>query len=422
MTVNGRTTGLILCAWLLVPALAAAQSAPAPQPTQRAQMDEDIEILRRLLNSKLQGQYPPAKELARAWTWNDCMSCHATAGNTLFRSLDANTMWPMDVTPYLNVNRLQRVMDANRVLPDLRTPANNPLNFFIPQSPPYVWVNSFDPHGFHPGHWTVIHPAAGSLDTEGVYLKGQGVVYTLTLPPPQAQGKSEAAKPAPKPASDWDRVRHELRHEKPEPEHKERPRKEPTLAEIILQVLLENGHHFGQLGDNEGLTVVVTFRGDEQPQAKAADPAPQADPATQKSAAASTSGNPGQDYELLGDLHLKQGKAAEAERAYQQAISESKNPQRTVTLWGKYAQVLLSEGKVEEARRVLEQALNEKKKERADPPPARPRAATAPTLPGKLIITASKKLLDQAAGGKMSLDDFQKAASVEYVNVAPPQE
>src|SRR5205823_4232721 len=46
-------------------------------------------------------------------------------------------------------------------------------------------------------------------DVEGVYLKGHGVVYTLTLPPmPQDQPKAPSASKA---LSDWERARLELR-------------------------------------------------------------------------------------------------------------------------------------------------------------------------------------------------------------------
>jgi hypothetical protein len=426
MTVNARKMGLILCAWLLVPALAAADPAAPAQdrpPAQRTQMSEDIEVLRRLLDSKLQAQYPPAKQLAEAWHWTNCASCHSSVhqyldlvgkslSNQTYSTLGLLQSHPLiysDDLTWSGPHRLGMDSSPNQAFWVFRG-SDNTLNL------------STAPHWLLPDGSSLMPHRL--LDTEGVYLKGQGVVYTLTLPPPQPKAKADAAKAPPKSVSDWDRVRGELRHEKPEAEHKDRPRKEPSLAEILLQVLAENGHHFGQLGENESLTVVVTFRGGDQPQARAASK-PTSDPnsTADKAAASSTSRTPGQDYELLGDLHLKQGKAAEAERAYQQAIGESKSSQRTVALWGKYAQALLSEGKVEEAQRILEQALNERKKEQPNPPqPAQPRDGTQPALPGKLIITASKKLLDQATGGKMSLDDFQKAAAVEYVNLSPPQE
>jgi hypothetical protein len=45
----------------------------------------------------------------------------------------------------------------------------------------------------------------------------------------------------------------------------------------------------------------------------------------------------------------------------------------------------------------------------------KPTETKATPLPSKLVITASKKLLDDVGSGKMSFDDFKKAVSVEYV-------
>jgi hypothetical protein len=430
-----RTTALVLAAWCLLPALAAAQAAPpAAERTAAAnpQMYEDIEILRRLLNSKLENQYAPARQLVRAWTWNDCASCHNTAltGGNLFWSLDAN-----------DPNSGKRWVELQN--PDIyhfHTATgfkNNQLylldNFNLYGKQPWQIIQG---QPYHTGHpiaidlgFPLTHPA-GHLDTEGVYLKGQGVVYTLTLPPPQSKAKAEVAPAPANPVSDWDRVRRELHNEKPEPAKKEPPPREPTLTEILLGVLAENGRYFTQLGDNESLTVVVTFRGVDPPPAPAAG-ATGKEAAAAKSAAGTlseaiganlTREAAGQDYELLGDLHQKQGKLAEAAQAFRQALGQHPEPNRVPTLYRKLAQVLLSEGKDDEARQVLEKWLAERKREQ--PPaarPAAPAAAKRAPLPAKLIVTAPKKLLDAVDAGKISREEFQKAAGVEYVNVAPQQ-
>src|SRR5205823_6170293 len=101
---------------------------------------------------------------------------------------------------------------------------------------------------------------AGALATEGTYLKGQGIVFTLTLPPPQRDPRPEVPKPTPKPPNDWERMRKELRQEKPQNEETAQPQKELRLSDIILKMLAENGRHFTQLGENESLTVAITFR------------------------------------------------------------------------------------------------------------------------------------------------------------------
>jgi hypothetical protein len=48
-------------------------------------------------------------------------------------------------------------------------------------------------------------------------------------------------------------------------------------------------------------------------------------------------------------------------------------------------------------------------------------SAAAAALPAKLIISAPKKLLDQAGGGKLSFEEFKKAATVEYLTFAGPE-
>lgn len=96
---------------------------------------------------------------------------------------------------------------------------------------------------------------------EGVYLKGYGVVYTATLPPPPsdptAGSKADARNKAP--LDPWERTRMELHGQTPEPEAKAVPA-HPSLSEVILKVLAENGRHFGGLQDGERITVAVTFR------------------------------------------------------------------------------------------------------------------------------------------------------------------
>jgi hypothetical protein len=421
--VQRTKTALLLSIWLLVPGLAAGQSALTPPATvgQRTQMYEDIEVLRRLLNGKLQSQYAPARQLASAWLRNNCSSCHTNAqagtyGNDSWmlyhhtlRPADFTTTWSNNVNQHWLQSGVFGLGDPNRGKYWLQQELPNTLNA-NQNLLRYTQLDS----GFVEAH---------PLDTQGVYLKGQGVVYTLTLPLPQAKPKADAAKAPPRPASDWDRVRREVRNEKPEPEKKETPRKEPTLADILLQVLLENGHHFTQLGDNDSLSIVVTFPANGQAPVNAPNtPRVDATFLAPNAPAPSSPDNSGQDYELLGDLHLKQGKAADAEKAYQQAIAQSTSTRRTAALRGKYAQALLSEGKTEEAAHILNQSLAEMKKEQAVPPqPSQPAAAARPALPAKLIVSASKKLLEQAAGSKMSLEDFQKMATVEYLNFTPPQ-
>ncbi len=397
-----RVTAGVLAAWLLLPGLAAAQAQPAAaEPQRRPQLNEDIEILRRLLNSRLENEYAPVRQGGLTWAWTNCASCHDT-GTAHWQILqdDSRSLSPK---PNANAPRQSFLTLSDGASANWLLPADHAQNFALAHDT-LVPLNH-------------LH-AAGHLDTEGVYLRGQGVVYTVTLPPP-GRGKAEP-RPAPaKPVSEWDRVRRELRGEKPEP-GKQEPARKPTLTEIILRVLAENGRHFTELSPNESLTVVVTFRGGDPPPAPAAG-ATKAPPGaagngtatfTQELSEWMAREGAGQDYELLGDLHQKQGKTAEAIQAYQQALKQHPDWKRSAALFRKLAQALLSEGKDEEARELLTKALAERKKEPAAPPAETKRSP----LPAKLIVTVPKGLLDAVASGRMNLDDFQKAARVEQVN------
>jgi hypothetical protein len=275
-------------------------------------------------------------------------------------------------------------------------------------------------------------------DAEGVYLKGQGVVYTVTLPPMRHDVKGGPVKPSAKPLSDWERVRSELRGEKP-PAEAAPASAPPSLAETLLRLLAKNGHHFTQLSPRQTLTVVVTFR----------EPAPKTAPAGASVTAGSpatsmpgpSGGNPGtmpgmaggtpgmpmmpgtgrppataRDYELLGDLHLKQGRAQEASASYKKALECLQTHNRATadhfTLQRKLAVtgVLLAEqsppAQREAAVRRALDFLQRVDREAKGMPGAR--------LPARLIISAPKSLLDQAGSGKMSFADFRRAASVEF--------
>jgi hypothetical protein len=416
-------------------------------------MYEDIEVLRRLLNSKLQAEYPPARQFLEAMRREDCASCHSSV-HQWPDSYRRRLIGHPGSTLQLNNGTVNTFVTPSQLLNDgtvntfVTPPQSNqlvPSDDFFRLSPwvdigqnRNVWLFSDADTVFKYStspHWLVLDRslslAERLLDIEGVYLKGQGVVYTLTLPPPP-QPKADAPKAAPRPVSDWDRVRRELRNEKSEPEQKEHPRKEPTLADTILQVLMDNGHHFAQLGENESLTVVVTFRGQDPPAAAANTPKAGADPNSQEQAApaanTNAAGDPAapssaQDYQLLGDLHLKQGRVDEAIRAYRQAVDQGRDPKGQAAVLRKLAQALITLGKDAEAEQALEQAMAQVAKPapthgRAAEPAATPRSP----LPAKLIITVPKKLLDQAADGKMPLEEFRKGTTVESIPGAPPHD
>jgi tetratricopeptide (TPR) repeat protein len=271
--------------------------------------------------------------------------------------------------------------------------------------------------------------AGGLPAVEGVYLRGYGVVFTLTLPPqPLVTGGASSA-PVGKSVSEWDRVRKQLRGEKEEPAAAPR-RQGPRLDEAVLKVLAANGHHFAQLGESEKLTVVITFRAG----ARLAD----ADAARLKElalyysrvghtraaqySAAAGEGNPSQpssarDYELLGDLQLKQGRVEEAIKAYGRALALKPGPRQASILYAKTAQAYLLAGQRNagpgQQQNLVEVALKLLQRSQEELARVEPAGTGSDTVyPTQLIISASKSVLDRAAA--VPLDQFRREASVEF--------
>jgi hypothetical protein len=415
---------LVLTLCLLVSARAAAQ-APAPiardqNSSRQAQMYEDVEIMRRLLNGKLQ-RYGASGVAANAAWKNSCMACHDTVHGTGAAVLDYDNDGWLDlfVTNAHGGHVLYR-NEGNGKFKDVTNEVG--LDRFVLDA-------TGTAHGLGAPH---------ILDTEGTYLKGRGVVFTLTLPPPQGDPRPAPEATPDKPLTDWERIRREVRKEKPA-EAAAKPRKEATLAEVILKVLAENGQHFTQLGLDESLTVAVTFRaptavsvgvamgdvdGDgnmtnfaihalraapqtDKPDAHASPAKPQA-----KDKPASTA----QDYLLLGDLHVKQGKLSEAISTYQKALELKPDGRQAALLHQQLARTYLLMQKDDEARQALQKAMESLTRVQGEQPKPPKQADTAPTpLPSKLIISVPKRALDMVAMGKMTFEEFTKAATVEYL-------
>jgi tetratricopeptide (TPR) repeat protein len=113
---------------------------------------------------------------------------------------------------------------------------------------------------------------------------------------------------------------------------------------------------------------------------------------------------------MLGELHLKQAKHREALSTFQKMLELTETPQQEADVRSLLAQCYLRQGQLEKARAELDKAvaLTQKEKEAKAKPAAKPAA-----LPVKLIVSASKKLLDQMKEGKMSFENFRRQASVE---------
>jgi tetratricopeptide (TPR) repeat protein len=388
---------------LTAPALALAQQGappPAAPAAGRTAMYEDVETLRQILAGKL----APYANIAHP---------------------------PPYAQPYPDFNNTLQFGTFNRPLnqydfgqPRFNQPLGNPYGPQVFGTVQQVWITT-------------------TSFLEGCYLKGQGVVYTVTLPP----GRDPRPQPpaaAPKPVSDWDRTRRELRGEPPPPAPAKPAAKDPSVADVILRALADNGHHFSQLGEGESITVVVTFRDPFQPAERPRKPSAPANPprpsgpsGQQKAAAPSTA----QDYELLGDLHLKQGKAGDAVQAYQKAIELKPDAKQLAELHTKTAaayQVLAAGDSKQQQYAAMLRALEYVRHN--------PQGASAETsntamavqallnagvateeagkpsvpLPPKLIVSVPRRLLDQSAAGQLSYADLQKAATVEYLTFDAP--
>ncbi|MGH7174226.1 MAG: tetratricopeptide repeat protein [Gemmataceae bacterium] len=242
----------------------------------------------------------------------------------------------------------------------------------------------------------------------------------MQLPSKDAKAKTT------KPVSEWESVRRQLRNEKEEPKKPEAS-KPPTLSDVLLKVLAENGHHFSRLGEKESLTIVLTVH--EQGRSKAIRKP------TEIPAKTSSPGPTGitphsskmRNLEMLGDLCMKQGRYNEAMDAFAKVLKlhrdsftkaglsslDDAGRKREASVRLKLAQSLLLTGDDKQARTMLDQIITllknaDDKKQTA--PATKPAAAE---LPVKLIISAPKKLLDQVKEGKITFEEFRAKTHVE---------
>lgn len=346
-------------------------------------MQEDIEVLRRILERKLKALYPaqtisPSPYPYYPGFWTPNTHYNIMSGGMGMQGAGAIGMIGMQ---------------GNVVYPNIGS--------YIPASSIYLPPTPSAPEP--------------SLPLEGVYLKGQGVVYTVTLPSLHPAVK---AKPVARKVSEWDSVRRQVLEEKNQPS-KPSEEKVPELKDVLLRVLAENGHHFKHLGDNESLTIVITVRDNHHAPAPAAN-------TPYESASATSAANTGkkeassahvQELELLGDLNLKRGHYGEAIAAFKKALELNPGVKQKASLHRKLAQAHLAQDQLDQAREELDlaAALLKKGPSTKMPPPA-PRIPLA--LPTKLIVSAQKKLLLQAGEDKLTEEQFAAQAHVERIGPA----
>lgn len=396
-----------------------------------AQRSEDVEVLRRLLNKSL-----------------------GLADTTRVVSQPLSTWLTSTAGAWREISNEHASSGAKQLLEQV-----TPLEFK---------VADHTGGGVHAGQ--TVTQAVGPFD--GVYLKGAGVVYTLRVPAgadltfdpkTQAVGVNSTCGQchqgiaphttahfvtvtqslfradcntchtfsvptvAAKPVSEWEQMRQAVRGEKPkEPEPKKADKSrgvmcEPgRLTELLTAQLAAHARNVRHLGANESITVVVTF--DELPGVKG-------DKAGEPTAKLGLTPNEVQAF-ALGDLHLKQGKFAEAVEAYQKGLSfrfRSKGPYSFPisknTEW-KEAAVAVEEmttsvrnalkslataylqlGKLDDAKEATETAVSF----RIGIAPTQP--AAKPVGPAKLILSVSK-----ADADAKDLAGFKKVVAVERVH------
>jgi len=238
---------------------------------------------------------------------------------------------------------------------------------------------------------------------------------------------------APAPLSDWDRVRAAVRGEKPPAvtssvADAKKPRavmcKPGDARELIVAQLHAHAKNLRHLDPTDRVTVAVTF--DEAPGAKPKFiPTPSDKPGF----------TPDERQALtLGDLHLKQGKFKEAVAAYEKGLTRYRDGVIRLTFpptisaaevskviaetqasvrasYKSLAAAYLQTNELDKARAALERAMTLKVElATAGAEKAKPR------LPAKLVLSVTKADIDR----NPKLEELRKAAVIETTGFPPP--
>jgi hypothetical protein len=132
------------------------------------------------------------------------------------------------------------------------------------------------------------------------------------------------------------------------------------------------------------------------------------------------------DFELLGDLQLRQGRVQEAIQAYQKAVDAQTDRQRKAFLYQKMAQALFLGHKSSVDNTVIAKALEYLKHAQQNAqaaPPKTPALAKAPALlTSKLIVSVSKEWLDAASERKLPVEAFRQGVHIERIAIPLPEQ
>ncbi|MCI0642549.1 MAG: hypothetical protein L0Y72_22310 [Gemmataceae bacterium] len=286
-----------------------------------------------------------------------------------------------------------------------------------------------------------------SIEIDGLYLKGIGVLFLAQIPPGLSfTSPRQKSEDAGQPLTEWERIQHQIYGLKTGAQPAQGPpHSGDMIDDVLLKAIAENGKNFRQLLEKEAITIVATFRPKDQMASAASDAQQQrylerivgaerdfaaaiglgsegggsADPNSgQKGKAGLGSGgsiSSSKDYELLADLHWKQGKYKDSFAAYEKAIELNKEEARAPLLYRKLTQALLDMHAGSADAQVLEQAYDLLKmaKDRLAKKAAAPPAQPPPPL--RLVVSANKKLTEQYAAGSITYAEFRRRATVEWV-------
>jgi tetratricopeptide (TPR) repeat protein len=436
----------LVLAVLAFPGVVAAQTAAIQKEIegtlQQARMYEDIEIMRRLLQRKLNSLV------------NSCSSCHPH--------------------PFLSGFGEEGGGGAMMMGPGGMPGGMGGIGGGMGSGMPSGMPGIGPPMGMAGMNAGAMHPGGGrpreDIAVEAVYLPGYGAVFqaqasALSLPIVPPAGA--AGKPAP-PLSEWEIIRRQLRGEKSAttPPHSDQHHK-VSFQETLLATLAEHGKHFRALGDKEKLVVAITFRTAPTPEGMmsgmggppGAGPGPDGGGdfgggsgavfpmggsggssggsppggfpgeggdafgpkggrggAGSGSSAPPSGRNTSKDHELLADYHLKQARYQDAARALLKAISLNTDAARVSGLQRKLAIAYLMQDQyqnadadaVAKAFEAFKKAVEGKKTDAAPAPPP-------VLLPQRLIVSASRQALQAS-----SPDEFRRLATAELIRFNHP--
>jgi tetratricopeptide (TPR) repeat protein len=270
----------------------------------------------------------------------------------------------------------------------------------------------------------------------GVYLPGYGVLIQLTALMPFPEAVLQVKKGGRKTVSQWDVARRNLRGESTDEllriavvaDSTHSPTRD-QLTRRLLEVLAENGHNFRELPSNERLTVDVVFR--DRKAARCAE----CHQVLKDGGKLVVLWSPHVQSadENAGDLHMRQKNYEKAIEAYRKALkladekepddSPSASGRSKAALYQKLGQACLGAGDFKEAE-VIAKMLNRIAAQRPSGITLNSKSeqlagqldSPAAALPAHLIVSATKSQLDAVAEGKISRDEFAKAAQIEFLD------